>query len=146
MKRPIRDTALGKFLRDRVPEIFDKVADILPDRGALGVVKRLVDDVDLGPMDRAHMEDLLAEEMALAEQVTRRWEADLESDAPLAKVIRPISLIVSLSLFFLILILDSVDGIGFNVSPAFAGLLETLTLTICGAYFAGRTLEKSIRR
>ena len=57
-----------------------------------------------------------------------------------------LALIVTLFLFFVILIFDSIDGIGFHVSDAFARLLETLTLTICGAYFAGRTLEKSIRR
>ena len=147
MNRPFRETELGGELRRTLPDIFDKVADLVPDRGALGVLKRLLDKEDkLGPLDRAHLDDLIDREMKLAEQVTRRWEADVQSDAPLAKVIRPISLIVSLSLFFLILILDSIDGIQFHVSESFTRLLETITLTICGAYFAGRTLEKSVRR
>lgn len=146
MKQPIRETALGRFLRDRVPEVFDQVADIIPDRGALGILKRLVDKSDLGPLDRVHMERLIEEEEHLAEQVSRRWEADSRSDSPIAKVVRPISLLCSLFLFFLITILDSIEGLGFSVSDSFAGLLETITLTICGAYFAGRSLEKSVRR
>ena len=42
-KTKIRDTKLGGWLRDKAPKILDTVGDLLPDRGALGVVKNLLD-------------------------------------------------------------------------------------------------------
>lgn len=130
-----------------VPLLLDEVGDVLPDQGVLGVVKRIVDGKTyVSEEDRREFDRLLNAEIESAKEATKRWEADLRGDAHLAKVIRPLALIVTLGLFFVVLILDSIQGIGFHVSDAFAGLLETLSLTICGAYFAGRTLEKSIRR
>lgn len=147
MNRPIRETSLGQWMKRNVPLLLDEVGDVLPDQGVLGVVKKLVDGKDyISENERAEFDRLLNHEIQAAQEATKRWEADLQGDAHLAKVIRPLALIVTLGLFFVVLILDSIQGIGFHVSDAFAGLLETLALTICGAYFAGRTLEKTIRR
>jgi hypothetical protein len=145
--KPIRETALGSWIARKTPGLLDEVGDLLPDRGALGVIRRvLIASGKLSATDREELDRLIDAEISFSAEVTKRWEADLKADSPLAKVIRPLALIVTLFLFFVILIFDSIDGIGFHVSDAFARLLETLTLTICGAYFAGRTLEKSIRR
>lgn len=145
--KPIRETALGAWLARKAPGLLDEVGDLIPDRGALGVLKRvLVASGTIPEKDLEELDRLIAAEIAFAQEATKRWEADLNGDAKLAKVIRPVALIVTLVLFFLILILDSIPIVNFHVSDAFARLLETLTLTICGAYFAGRTLEKTIRR
>lgn len=147
MNRKVRDTALGAWLQAKAPKALDIVGDLLPDRGVLGIVKNLVETGDeVSPEERAEFLRVLENEKSFSEQVTRRWEADSKSDAPLAKIIRPVALIFSLVGFFVIMVLDSCEGIGFHVSEAFAGLLETLTLTISGAYFAGRTLEKTFKR
>ena len=39
----IKDTNLGKWLKDKAPSVLDTVGDLLPDKGALGVVKNLLD-------------------------------------------------------------------------------------------------------
>lgn len=145
--KPIRETALGSWIARKTPGLLDEVGDLLPDRGALGVIRRvLMASGQLSEADQKELDRLIAAEISFAQEATKRWEADLASDAPLAKVIRPLALIVTLFLFFVILIFDSIQGIPFQVSESFARLLETLTLTISGAYFAGRTLEKTIRR
>ena len=42
--KKIKDTKIGKLLKDKAPQVLDIVGDLLPDQGALGVVKRLIDD------------------------------------------------------------------------------------------------------
>lgn len=42
-KKPFKETAVGKFLLDKVPGI---VGDVLPDKGVLGIVKNLIDGDD----------------------------------------------------------------------------------------------------
>ena len=39
----IKDTGLGRWLKEKAPSVLDTVGDLLPDQGALGVVKNLLD-------------------------------------------------------------------------------------------------------
>ena len=39
----IKDTSLGKWLKEKAPSVLDTVGDLLPDKGALGLVKNLLD-------------------------------------------------------------------------------------------------------
>jgi hypothetical protein len=49
----VKDTKLGAWLKDRAPSLFDKVGNLLPDKGVLGVIKRLVDtDPDISAADK----------------------------------------------------------------------------------------------
>ena len=92
----LKDTKLGAWLREKAPQVLDKVGDVLPDEGALGIVKNLIDSDKQDPAFDAAMIDA---ELRAQENVTRRWEADMNSDERLAKMIRPITLIVLLSLY-----------------------------------------------
>ncbi len=40
--KPFKETKLGIFLKDKAPHILDKVGDLLPDSGVLGLVKNLI--------------------------------------------------------------------------------------------------------
>ena len=42
MKR-IKDTKIGAFLKDKAPNVLNIVGDLLPDAGALGVIKNIID-------------------------------------------------------------------------------------------------------
>jgi hypothetical protein len=42
--KQIKNTKIGKLLKEKAPQVLDIVGDLLPDQGALGVVKRLIDD------------------------------------------------------------------------------------------------------
>ena len=136
----LKDTKLGAWLREKAPQVLDKVGDVLPDEGALGIVKNLIDSDKQDPAFDAAMIDA---ELRAQENVTRRWEADMNSDERLAKMIRPITLIVLLSLYLFLAVADSIGGWNFEVKEQYIDLLQILSLTAFGAYFAGRSLEKT---
>lgn len=138
--KKLKDTKLGAWLREKAPQVLDKVGDVLPDEGALGIVKNLIDSDKQDPAFDAAMIDA---ELRAQENVTRRWEADMNSDERLAKMIRPITLIVLLSLYLFLAVADSIGGWNFEVKEQYIDLLQILSLTAFGAYFAGRSLEKT---
>jgi hypothetical protein len=139
--RKIKDTKLGKWLRDKAPDVLDTVGDLLPDQGALGVVKNLLENTtDISPEEIKARVDA---EVQFQNNVTERWKADMGSDVKLAKYIRPVTLICLMVMFMATMIADSMDAWPFNVKDSYVSLLEILMLTAFGAYFAGRTIEKS---
>jgi|TARA_R100000084_G_scaffold58902_1_gene25071 hypothetical protein len=139
----IRDTRLGQWLRDKAPDVLDTVGDLLPDSGGLGVVKNLLDrSPDVDPEEA---KAVLEAEVQFQNNVTERWKADMGSDVKLAKYIRPVTLISLMVMFMGTMVLDSLDNLPFNVKNSYVSLLEILMLTVFGAYFAGRTVEKSRR-
>ena len=142
-KKKIKDTKLGGWLKGKAPKVLDVVGDLLPDQGALGVVKNLLDnEPDVDPAEAKAMIDA---EVQFQNNVSERWKADMGSDVKLAKLIRPVTLIALMSMFMVTMVLDSLDNLPFNVKDSYVSLLEILMLTAFGAYFAGRTIEKSKR-
>ena len=141
MKKKLKDTKLGGWLKDNAPNILDKVADLLPDQGGLGVVKNLLDQDP--SVNQEEAKAALEAEIAYQNNVTERWKADMGSDIKLAKYIRPVTLIALMAMFVVTMVLDSMDNLPFNVKDSYVSLLEILMLTSFGAYFAGRTIEKT---
>ena len=140
-RKKIRDTGLGKWLKEKAPNILDVAGDLLPDRGAIGVVKNLLENTtDIDPVE---IQARIDAEVQFQNNVTERWKADMGSDVKLAKLIRPITLISLMVMFMLTMVADSMDNWPFNVKDSYVGLLQVLMLTAFGAYFAGRTIEKS---
>jgi len=41
--KKLKDSKLGKLLKDKAPRILNVVGDLLPDKGVMGVVKNLID-------------------------------------------------------------------------------------------------------
>lgn len=142
-KKRFKETALGKWVTEKLPDVADDVGDFLPDRGVLGLVKRVVDtNPKLTAAEKLEFEKLLMQqEISAQEQVTKRWEADAKSDVKLAKYIRPVTLIVLTVFFMVVMVWDGLDQ-RFMPPENYIRLLEVLMLTVFGAYFAGRTVEK----
>jgi len=78
------------------------------------------------------------------EQVSKRWEYDMKSDSFLSKNIRPMMLIY---LTFIFTVLSFFDGniSGFVVAEEYIPIFQTLLVTVYGAYFVGRSWEKTKR-
>lgn len=136
----IKDTKLGAWIKEKAPHIMETVGDLLPDSGGLGVVKNLL---SLEGVDPVEVKARIEAEVEFQKTVTERWKADMSSDVKLAKLIRPMTLIALLILFCLTMVFDSVERFQFDVKEAYVDLLQVLMLTAFGAYFAGRTIEKS---
>ena len=141
MKKKIRDTKLGAWLKKKAPGILDTVGDLLPDQGALGLVKNLLDKEP--GVDPEEARAAVEAEVQFQNNVTERWKADMGSDVKLAKYIRPVTLIALMLMFMATMVADSMDSWPFNVKDSYVSLLEVLMLTAFGAYFAGRTIEKA---
>jgi hypothetical protein len=139
-KKKIKDTKLGAWLADKAPGVLSLVGDLLPDKGALGIVKNLIDKDP--KVDSEEAQRIIDAEVRFQENVTERWKADMGGDVKLAKLIRPVTLIALMSMFMLTMVADSMDLWPFNVKDSYVSLLEILMLTAFGAYFAGRTIEK----
>ena len=137
--KKLRDTKVGQWLREKAPSVLDVVGDVLPDRGVLGVVKNLVDKDPT--LDSESFKAVMDAEIQAQENVTKRWEADAKSDVKLAKLIRPIMLVLLCVFFMVMMIWEGIDP-NFKPPSSYISLLEILMLTVFGAYFAGRTVEK----
>ena len=90
-------------------------------------------------------EVLMQAEVQAQQEVTKRWEADMKSDNWLSKNIRPLICIFLTAIFVVVSIFDGNAG-GFTISPAYVPIYQTLLITVYGAYFAGRTIEKVKKR
>jgi len=141
MKKQFKDTKVGKFLVGE-KGLFKNLADTLPDKGLLGVLKNLIDkDNTLSPFEKEKALELLKMDMLEMEQVSKRWEADMSSDVKLAKLTRPLTLIYLTVATTVYIVLDSLD-ISFDIDPAWVELLKTLLVTVYVAYFGSRGFEK----
>ena len=56
--KKIKDSKLGKLLKNKAPKILEIAGDLLPDKGVLGVVKNLIDkDEKLSSEDKKMLHD-----------------------------------------------------------------------------------------
>ena len=90
---------------------------------------------------RAMQEILVKAESKAQEQVSRRWEADMKSDNWLSKNIRPLICIFLTSIFVVLSVFDGNIG-SFVIQESYIPIYQTLLITVYGAYFAGRSIEK----
>ena len=108
----------------------------------VGVIDSLTTTEEERLEAKRQMEEVLMQaESQAQEQVTRRWEADMKSDNWLSKNIRPLICIFLTAMFIIISIFDGNLG-EFVISPAYIPIYQTLLITVYGAYFAGRSIEK----
>jgi hypothetical protein len=140
----IKDTGLGVWLKEKAPKALEVFGDLLPDQGTLGILKNIIDvDPDISPEQKAEFQKLKHEqEMNAQNNVTKRWESDMGSDVKIAKIIRPATMITLMLFFMVVMVWDGVDET-FMPKESYISLLEILMLTVFGAYFAGRTIEKT---
>ena len=80
-------------------------------------------------------------ETEMEKNITSRWEADLKSDSWLSKNVRPLVMIFLIVCTMLLIFIDA-GAIKFNVKDSYIDLLQMVLITVIGAYFGGRSLEK----
>lgn len=141
-KKKFKETKVGQFLLGK-SGVLDSLADVLPDKGLLGVVKNLIDkDEALPPPDKEMALKLLEQDIVEAQEVSKRWESDMSSDSWLSKNTRPMSLIFLTIMTVAFIWVDSHGYIDFTVEEQWINLLKTLTTTVYVAYFGSRGAEK----
>ena len=84
---------------------------------------------------------IMGYEAEMQKQVTNRWNVDMNSDSWLSKNIRPLVLIFLVVSTVLMIFIDA-GVIAFEVKDTWVDLLQLVLITVIGAYFGGRSLEK----
>jgi len=80
-------------------------------------------------------------EVEMEKQISDRWKSDMNSDSWLSKNVRPMVLIFLVISTVLMIFIDA-GTINFEVEPKWTDLLQLVLITVIGAYFGGRSLEK----
>ena len=80
-------------------------------------------------------------EIEMEKNITERWKMDMASDSWLSKNIRPLVLIFLVVSTVLLVFIDA-GVIAFEVKASWVDLLQLVLITVIGAYFGGRSLEK----
>ena len=91
--------------------------------------------------ERKIKEIIANHEIEMEKNITSRWEADLKSDSWLSKNVRPLVLIFLIVCTMLLIFIDA-GALNFEVKSSWVDLLQLVLITVIGAYFGGRSLEK----
>jgi len=130
-RKKFKDTKVGKFLLGK-SGLLDSIGDVMPDKGLLGMVKKLIDqDPDIPPQDKETAMKLLEMDMIEMQEVSKRWTADMASTSWLSQNVRPLTLV-----FFSVAYI-----VGWYLDYELDSVAGVLSL-IVGAYFGSRGIEK----
>jgi hypothetical protein len=106
----------------------------------------VIDNLTTSKEEKLEAERKIKELMAnyqveMEKNITSRWEADLKSDSWLSKNVRPMTLIFLIVCTMLLIFIDA-GALNFEVKSSWVDLLQLVLITVIGAYFGGRSLEK----
>ena len=107
----------------------------------------VIDDLHTSKEEKLEAERKIKEIVAsyqatLEKEISSRWSADMQSDSWLSKNVRPLVLIFLVISTVLLIFIDA-GAINFVVEAKWTDLLQLVLITVIGAYFGGRSLEKT---
>ena len=111
----------------------------------LGNADKVIDEVVTSQEEKLtlknKLQEIVNEHQAIIEQeVTKRWQADMQGNW-LTKSIRPLVLAWLVVATTLLIFIDA-GAIEFVVEDKWVDLLQIVLITVIGAYFGSRGLEK----
>jgi hypothetical protein len=111
-------------------------------KGVGGVIDNLHTSAEEKLEAERKIKELVANyEVEIEKNITARWQTDLKSDSWLSKNVRPLVLIFLIICTMLLIFIDA-GTINFEVKSSWVDLLQLVLITVIGAYFGGRSLEK----
>jgi len=127
-KKKFKDTAVGSFLLQKIPNVVSKIAEDTP---VGSVIEAIIGGSGMSEQDKAIALEKLRLERAEMDGVTRRWVADARSGTWLASNVRPLVLIF----------LTTSYVVGWYMGYPLDEITGLLTIVI-GGYFGSRGVEK----
>jgi len=110
--------------------------------GIGGVLDELITSKDEKLAAELKIKELIAKhEVQMEQEITSRWSSDMNSDSWLSKNVRPLVLIFLVVSTILLVFIDA-GAIAFKVEDKWTDLLQLVLITVIGAYFGGRSIEK----
>ncbi len=124
---------LSKLFGNTGGAVVDKLA---------GVADKFIRTKDEKAEFKKEMTQIFIEaEKEMQKNVTERWKADLEHGNWLTRSVRPLVLVFLIVSTVLMVFIDS-GSIAFQVEDKWTDLLQIVLITVIGAYFGGRSVEK----
>ena len=112
-------------------------------KGVGGVIDNLHTSKEEKLAAEQKIQELVSDyETKMEANITDRWKADMNSDSWLSKNVRPMILIFLVVSTVLMIFIDA-GTIQFTVEQKWTDLLQLVLITVIGAYFGGRSFEKS---
>ena len=127
-KKKFKDTGVGKFLLNKIPDVVGKIAGDTP---VGSVIQAIIGGSDMSEGDKAIALKKLEIERAEIDGTTRRWVADARSGNWLAANVRPL-ILVFLTVSYVV---------GWYLKYPLDQITGLLTIVI-GGYFGSRGVEK----
>ena len=111
-------------------------------KGVGGVLDNLITSKEEKLEAERKVKELVSSyEIEMEKNITERWKMDMQSDSWLSKNIRPLVLVFLVVSTVLMIFIDA-GTINFIVEDKWTDLLQLVLITVIGAYFGGRSLEK----
>ena len=106
----------------------------------------VIDDLHTSKEEKLEAEQKIQEliasyETQMEKEISNRWTSDMASDSWLSKNVRPLVLVFLVVSTVLMIFIDA-GTINFTVEAKWTDLLQLVLITVIGAYFGGRTMEK----
>ena len=125
---------LGKIFSSGAAELVKGVGSVIDNLHTSGEEKLAAEN---------KIKELIANyEVEMEKNITSRWKADMNSDSWLSKNVRPLVLIFLVVCTMLLIFIDA-GKLQFNGKDSYVDLLQLVLITVIGAYFGGRSFEKS---
>ena len=137
-------TFLGNALRtvvDISPELLSIVGTVVPGvSGLSSLISKITGDKNTPQADKDLLLAAIEKDIAVEQEITKRWESDNVQEHWLPRLIRPLVLANYTILVDIVII----NGIwGKPMAEMFLPLLLSLAATVTGGYFALREFGKS---
>ena len=112
-------------------------------KGVGGVIDKLHTSKEEKLEAERKIKELIASyEVQMEKEISSRWNADMKSDSWLSKNVSPLVLVFLVVSTVLMIFIDA-GVITFNVEAKWTDLLQLVLINVIGAYFGGRSLEKT---
>ena len=111
-----------------------------------GKISSIIDKHTFSKEEKAQLKSemdkvFIDSEAAMQKNITERWMVDLQHGNWLTRSVRPLTLIFLVLSTVLMVFIDS-GSIVFEVEEKWTDLLQIVLITVIGAYFGGRSIEK----
>ena len=146
--KKLKETKLGQTLKRVAPQVLDVVGSILPDQGALGIVKNLIDkDENIDPATKQMLHDQLVETYKLEVEdrdSARKREVEILKTGSADWMMNATGIIGLGSFIFLIyaIVFITVPEHNSELMIHTTGIVEGIVLSIVGYYFGSIAKNK----
>jgi hypothetical protein len=140
-KKPFKETAVGKFLLDKLPGV---VTDVLPDKGVLGIVKNLIDTDESIPAEEKESLKRELYEMEIADRDSaRNREVEVKKAGGQDWMMFVTGLVGLASFMFMIYAVVYIPSVSENdLFVHLMGMIEGVVISNIFAYYYGTSSDK----